>query len=318
MKHEPQPEEALAIVRDLVRVEPSGVRRFATGTEHYVFEVVFTRRKPLVVRMARADNRDTIANATRLSRKLRALGVPLPSILAVELDAQFPYMVIERFPGVDLGMAMRGLADAKLAAIAEKVVDAQRLTATIPDAGRYGYTATADDAPHPTWSAVISGILDRARSRIVAAGVFDLSAVDALDWIVLAARPELDEFAATPFLHDATTKNVIVTLDGDFSGIVDVDDLCFGDPRLAPALTQASIEMSQKPNAYVEHWLAASGGLDDRVFRLYVALFLVDFMGEIGHAANGNEPPANQTQRGRLQGLAAERIDALDIEWGMG
>ena len=307
----------MAIVRDLVRVEPSGVRRFGTGTEHYVFEVVFTRRKPLVVRMVRPDNRATIADATQLSRKLRALGVPLPSILAVELDAQFPYMVIERFPGVDLGMAMRGLSEAKLAAIADKVVGAQRLTAATPVAGRYGYAATAADAPHATWSAVISGIFDRARSRIVETGVFDLSSVDALDWIVLAARPELDDFAATPFLHDTTTKNVIVTLDGDFSGIVDVDDLCFGDPRLAAALTQASIDVSQKPNAYVDHWLAASGGLDDRVFRLYVALFLVDFMGEIGHAANGNEPPANQAQRERLQSLAEDQIAALNAEWGM-
>jgi aminoglycoside phosphotransferase (APT) family kinase protein len=307
----------MAIVRDLVRVEPSGVRRFGAGTEHYVYEVLFTRRKPLVVRMARPENRETIANATRLSRKLRPAGVPLPSILAVELDAEFPYMVIERLPGVDLGMAMRGLSEAKLAAIAVKVVDAQRLTAAFPSAGRYGYGAAGEAAPHRSWSAAVGAILERARSRIVEAGVFELSAVDALDWIVLAARSELDDFAATPFLHDTTTKNVIVTLDGDFSGIVDVDDLCFGDPRLAAALTQASIDVSQRPNGYVGHWLAASGGVEDRVFRLYVALFLVDLMGEVGHAANGNEPPSGTGQRERLLSAAAERIDALEVDWGL-
>jgi aminoglycoside phosphotransferase (APT) family kinase protein len=307
----------MGIVRDLVRVEPSGVRRFGAGAEHFVFEVVFTRRKPLVVRMARPENREAIANATRLSRKLRPLGVPLPSILAVELDGEFPYMVIERLPGVDLGRAMRGLSEATLAAIAGKVADAQRLTAAFPTAGRYGYAATGEAAPHASWSAAISGILDRARSRIVAASVFDLSAVEALDWIVLAARTELDGFAATPFLHDATTRNVIVTLDGDFSGIVDVDDLCFGDPRLAAALTQASIDVFQKPNAYVGHWLAASGGVEDRVFHLYVALFLIDFMGEIGHAANGNDPLAGAAQRDRLMAVLAERIDALEVDWGM-
>ena len=49
--------------------------------------------------------------------------------------------------------------------------------------------------------------------------------------MVSAARAELDALSPVPFLHDTTTKNVIVTPEGSFSGIVDVDDLCFGDPR---------------------------------------------------------------------------------------
>jgi hypothetical protein len=47
-------------------------------------------------------------------------------------------------------------------------------------------------------------------------------------------RDALDAIRATPFLHDTTTKNVIVTHDGVVSGIVDVDDLCFGDLKWTP------------------------------------------------------------------------------------
>ncbi len=313
----PRPEEAVHIVQLLVGAEPSGVRRFGSGSDQFVFEVVFTRRKPLVVRMTRPENRHLLENAAKLSRRLRPLGVPLPSILAVELDAAFPHLVLERLPGVDLGMAMRGLSDAALRTVAGKVVAAQDLVVALPTAGRYGYAADAAAAPHATWSAAITEILERARGRIAEAGLFDIAMVNALDWIVLAARPELDQRPALPFLHHTTTRNVIVTLEGGFSGIVDVPSLCFGDPRLAPALTQAAIDLSQKPNVYVDHWLDMVGASADRVFRLYVALFLVDFMGEAGDVAAGSDPAQGTAQRERLQALAAERIAALEAEWGM-
>jgi hypothetical protein len=40
-------------------------------------------------------------------------------------------------------------------------------------------------------------------------------------------------------------------------------------------------------------------------------------MGEVGHAANGNEPPSGTSQRERLLSAAAERIDALEVDWGL-
>jgi hypothetical protein len=64
-----------------------------------------------------------------------------------------------------------------------------------------------------------------------------------------ATEPPVEEFdriAPTPFLHDTTTKNVIVTSEGHFSGIVDVDDLCLGDPRYPAALTQAGYRVAEQ------------------------------------------------------------------------
>jgi len=66
------------------------------------------------------------------------------------------------------------------------------------------------------------------------------------------------------------------------SGIVDVNDLCFGDPRYAPALTLAVLTASHKTDAYVQAWMHAAGHQDNRLFQLYVALFLADLMSEHG------------------------------------
>jgi hypothetical protein len=40
---------------------------------------------------------------------------------------------------------------------------------------------------------------------------------------------------------------------------------------------------------------------DDRLFRLYVTLFLLDLMAEHGQTFNGNERPSSPRARGRLQ-----------------
>jgi hypothetical protein len=90
---------------------------------------------------------------------------------------------------------------------------------------------------------------------------------------------------------------VIVTEQGVLSGIVDVDDLCFGDPRYAPALTLAVLLAHGRRAHYVEAWMAAAGHDDDRIFRLYVALFLLDLMSEHGQSFNGNEGPSTPESR---------------------
>jgi hypothetical protein len=70
---------------------------------------------------------------------------------------------------------------------------------------------------------------------------------NAVTRLVSATRAQLDSLPPIPFLHDTTTKNVIVTPGGTFSGIVDVDDLCFGDTRYVVALTLASLAVSGGP-----------------------------------------------------------------------
>jgi hypothetical protein len=127
---------------------------------------------------------------------------------------------------------------------------------------------------------------------------------------VTTRRQEIDAIAPTPFLHDTTTKNVIVTSEGAFSGIVDVDDLCFGDPRYPAALTLAVLMACGGPVSYVSAWLRHARQTDDRLFRLYVSLFLLDLMSEHGQIFNGNQRPSTPEARAALK-RAFERNLAL-------
>lgn len=291
-----------------VKRVPTGMSRFPTGTGHYVFEARFADGPPIVLRMGRAEQREEMARGFALARRVAALGVPLPAHIADGLDQPLPWTAMERLPGTDLGAVIRTLSPSALETIAERVAAAQSAVTRFETAGRYGFAARAEDAPHQRWSDVVEASLARSARRIESAGLFPMEPLDTVARLIERHRHALDAIPATPFLHDTTTKNVIVTETGRFSGIVDVDDLCFGDPRFAPALTLAALASRDWPTDYVRAWMARAGFADDDLFALYFALFLLDLMGEHGQRFNGNETASNPAARETLIRALAEAL----------
>ncbi|MBV8132305.1 MAG: aminoglycoside phosphotransferase family protein [Alphaproteobacteria bacterium] len=298
---EPSTSLAAAIASRVTGSAPVAVQRFATGARHHVFDIGFKGRPPVVVRIGDTSARTEMAGAVYLSGLLRPRGVPVPAILAEDVEAERPWLVLERLPGTDLGAVIAGLSDGQLDWIAARVVEAQAIVAHTGAAGRYGYAVRPEQAPHSAWSHVLDAHLARSRRRIAAAGLFDASLVDRVQNKLTEMRDAVDRIAPTPFLHDTTTRNVIITPDGGFSGIVDVDDLCFGDPRYPAALTLAVLMAQGGPVGYVTAWLHYAGQTDDCVFRLYVNTYLLDLMSEHGQAFNRNELPSTPEARRSLR-----------------
>lgn len=311
-----EPNNAVAgnLVAAALGSRPTEVRRFGTGSQHYVFEATFKDRAPVVVRIAAEHSRPAMAGAYELSQLLRPKGVPLPKIIVEQLNHQFSHLIFERLPGTDLGDVIRGLSDSSLEAVAAKVAAAQRITAITATDRRFGYGVKPSDPPHARWSQVLQDNLARSRRRIAAARLFAQDPVDAVARMVAAAGNELDALPPIAFLHDTTTRNVIVTPEGTFSGIVDVDDLCFGDPRYVVALTLASLMVLDSPIHYVDAWMNLANYQYDRIFRLYVALFIVDFMSEDGQAFNGNVLPSSPKRRNQLLRIFTEQLRLIGLD----
>jgi hypothetical protein len=98
--------------------------------------------------------------------------VPLPSLLAQNIQAEFPWILLERLPGADPGEVISGLDEKQLDGIVANVARAQAITAKTHSAGRYGYAVRPDQAPQTTWSQVLDANLVRSRRRIEFAGLF--------------------------------------------------------------------------------------------------------------------------------------------------
>lgn len=308
---DPTAEDACRVTAAALGEHATGARRFTTGLHHFVYEVELAGGRSVVMRMTRPSERRFMQQAVMLSEQLRPLGVPLPELLASDTDAPMPWMLLERLPGVDLWEAVGSLSDESMRHIAGHVAAAQAIAATTPTAGRYGFSATPEDAPFTGWSELLAADIERSRGRIVNAGLFDPAHVERIERIRLKLKGQLDAIEATPFLHDTTTKNVIVTTEGKFSGIVDVDDLCYGDPRFVTALTEVALRANGLPATYSNYLMEASGWMDDHLNRLYVAVIFLGFMSEHGQPYNGNQRPSQPEARAKLLALYEDALRDL-------
>jgi Ser/Thr protein kinase RdoA (MazF antagonist) len=254
----------------------------------------------IVVRLSRPDNRAVICGAVAMSQLLRPLGVPLPGLIAHELDSHFPCMILERMPGEDLGNRIKAAPSASWSHIANKLVAAQSKVAAISFRGapRFGYATERASAPFSTWGEMVADSIATADKMMRDSGLV-ISGAEQVSVAAERLKQRLDAIPATPYLHDTTTKNVMVTADGRFSGIVDVDDLCFGDPRQVKALTLAALLADGLPADYVWDWLAQAGEAADALFWLYAACSLLWFIGEHKQAMNSNvgEPSTDRMRR---------------------
>jgi aminoglycoside phosphotransferase len=309
----PTAELAAAIAARVTARAPKTVARFTTGARHYVYDATFADCQPIVVRMGSATAHAEMAGAVYLSNLLRPRGVPLPAILAEDVQSVFPWIALERLPGVDLGVGIERLTIARLEGIAVNVARAQAITSETGSAGRYGYAVRPEDAPYSAWSQVLDAHLARSRQRIATAGLFDVTSADVVQDALHAMRDEIDSVPPTPFLHDTTTRNVIVTDEGAFSGIVDVDNLCFGDSRYPAALTLAVLRVQGGPVRYVSQRLRHAGLSNDRLFQVYVLIFLLDLMSEHGQVFNGNERPSSRDDRATLQHAFDRSLSSIRV-----
>lgn len=306
---EPHPDAQLAadLVTKLFGWPPVAVRRFTYGLAFFVYDVVGTSDN-VVVRLGRPSQAAALQDAVALASRLRPLGVPLPETLASGETGGLPYAILTRLPGTDLGQVMNTLSPASLDGIAQAVANAQRATMQLGAGTRFGYAPSAERALHARWTDVVAGHIARSGRRILANGLFPVEVIAQVQALFARHAEALDRIPATPFLHDTTTKNVIIAPSGVLSGIVDVDDLCFGDPRYTPALTRVAMLVHGGPLNYVTSWLARAGQAQDGLFQLYVSVFLLDFMSEHGTTFNGNEAPSDMAGRAKLLELFAQSL----------
>ncbi|RKP43555.1 hypothetical protein D7S86_28785 [Pararobbsia silviterrae] len=130
---------AIEIVHRCLGERPIAARRFDNGIQHYVYEVSFTHRASLVIRMTVPEQRQAMVGAKFLSAKLRPLGVPLPEIVSSGVEDRFPWLLLERLSGTDIGDVLGDLSNDAIDRVAMGVANAQRCVSSIEGEGRFGY-----------------------------------------------------------------------------------------------------------------------------------------------------------------------------------
>ncbi|TVR57710.1 MAG: aminoglycoside phosphotransferase family protein, partial [Spirochaetaceae bacterium] len=266
------------------------VTRFPTGLCHYVYEVITSDGTSYVVRIASRATRAHMEGGLYWAGRLRESGVPVPEVYAAWTDDPLSYTVMERLPGTDLGHVYATMSSSAKRDLAVQIATIQQTVGSWPKPRRYGFAFSYEHVESDgaaSWCDVVEADIARSESRIREVGRIDTTFIERVREIVAENARYFAATPPTPFLDDTTTKNVIVD-DGVLSGIVDTDQVCFGDPFFTIGLTKMALLSAGHDTEYIEYWLAAIGADAEarRIVDVYTLVFCLNFMSELGQTFN--------------------------------
>ncbi len=270
--------------------EINSIERFKTGLCNYVYKVSMND-KNVVLKITTPEKRNFIKGGCCWYEQLKPLGIPLPELYCKDTEHNTPYMIMEYIDGIDLGQVYAELNHDQKSAIAKAVQDIQDTVSYLRPAEGFGFACSYEDPDlqeYTDWKKVILKSISGARKNINKNRLFDSKHAD----ILLSQLGRFDTYFSRirplPFLDDLTTKNVLIK-DGKLAGIVDVDNICFGDKLFNLALTRMALLADQQDTEYSE-LIADLYGLDEEeklVLDFYTACHCLSFMGEAGQIYNG-------------------------------
>ena len=244
-----------------------------------------------MVRISRREDVGVALASRYWSDRLRPVGVPLPAMRHADMTMErhpFPFVVLERLPGRDLGFVVDTLSHDALRGLARRLAGIQTVVSGLPLGRGYGFSPRLEGPfPHLSWKDAIAASLSRSRKRIRDLGIVSERHIDRVEAASDGLATYFERVQPTPFLHDITTKNVII--DGTrLSGVVDVDDLCFGDPLFLVGLIRMALLANGHAAVYADAWVdAVRPDTEQRAaLDFYTALHCAGFMAELGHRFN--------------------------------
>lgn len=255
------------------------IARCETGYCHRVFYVKGLEDE-FVVRVSDHQAHEYYLGSLEWVPALYDLGLPVPKILDHGDYYDFSYTIMTYIKGKDLGEVYHLLSDNQKLQLAKAIVKIQNTVSSLPSKGYYGSSV---DTQYNQWIEVLNEVIMRAQNRIRKNDIFE----EAYCTKVTNLLPNFADYFSTvqslPFLNDITTKNVMV-LNGQLAGIVDVDEMCYGDSIFTIALTNMALLNEELDNQYIEYWLNEINAdeMQRKVFLFYTLIFCIDFMGEQG------------------------------------
>lgn len=255
----------------------------ARGTFRWVVPTELSNGCHVMVRVNRLDHGalvDGLAMEARLLRHLRAIGLAVPAVLAVDTSRRvipFAFGVVERLDGPTLAdrddddaatdLALRSLGRYLRELHSICLVGAGPL-AVVADRGGLADLAGTEEQ----WPDYVVQRLEEHLAGLVAAG--QVAAATA-EWIDRALRAGRFDDTADRLLHgDPGGPNVILDRHGGIAGLVDWEDALVGDPIFELA-SAAAFQPERRWPSLFEGYRFAPSGERGRRFWLYFLRIVV-------------------------------------------
>lgn len=289
----------------------TSIHRFSTGLAHYVYDVTLANSRRIVVRIAHRPHFNGLDGAIYWYPYMRALEVPVPAVLAYDLTAPAPYLILDRLPGTDLGEVYPTLTTDQTNRLAIQIAAIQKRVMQLPQARGFGWLSSYEAPKFSlTWLDLLDSELNNIQHQLAKSQIFPPNLIDQVRAKLCHYEGDLVNMPPTPFLDDTTTKNVLIK-NGALTGIVDVDCVCFGDPLYVLALTHMALLSRSWDTSYIHTWADAwqLTALQRRHLNVYTCIFCLGFMTEVGQAYNKDRPaPIDPAYVDRLQTVLSQLL----------
>jgi len=301
----PTEQDAIRIVEEAIGEKVKDIKRFSTGTQHYVYDIV-TEKRPLVARIAREDSIYYFEGAVYWYPTLKEKTVPLPNLIYSELSPAkhgFAVMIMDRVPGKDLGDVYQTLNKEQKRDLAKQIASFQMKVQDMPLGPGFGYAKSYNDSSlEKSQIDVVLVHLERSRGRITDEAIVSYELIERVKLLVHKNEKYFSAIEPRGFLDDTTTKNVIID-NGKLSGVVDADFICFGDIVQVVSLVNMALLSEKSETDYVDYLMEYLAFNDEqkKMLNLYTLLFGLDFLTSHGHAFNKDK--ANLIEEEKIKHL---------------
>ena len=252
----PDIKTAKAVAAAMLKEEVQDAQRLVTGRKNFVVAIT-TATNRFVIRMTTKERKNTYEAAIYWQNKLLPLGVPLSKFIAIDLDGKYspyPAVIMHQAPGDDLCNVYKDLSVVTKQKLAQQMVNIHKKTEVLPLGSQYGFATSYEQGDkYKSWYKFLLARIDLCQESLYKTTVFPPDIISKILAVANNLQADLLAVTAKPFMWDTSERNVMIDHD-KISAIIDVDNMCFGDPLFVLGLTYAALESFGFDTVYPDAW----------------------------------------------------------------
>lgn len=161
----------------------------------------------------------------------KSRGIKVPEIILSNYTydlVPYAYQILSEIEGQDLDKVISELDDNQLKSVAKEISSIFQKIRSLPTDGSFGSIDSSGHGKFTSWTAVVDNIANLAVERGNKTNVIDDEIKQILKYVIENNREYFDKVKSKFYYDDICGKNVMID-NGKFSGLVDLDEVGYGD-----------------------------------------------------------------------------------------
>lgn len=281
--------EVYLIIKKHFNQVPEKISRMEAGICNEVFLVKLNDKSVIV----RINNLNRFLKGSAKNIPLfKSKQIPVPEIIFEDYSREtisYAYQVMTVVEGQDLGKVIKSLKPEQLKSIAKEISDIFLKLSDIPTNGKFGWVDDSDSELVNSWFDVMqkmySNLEDRnQKTKILGSGILSLASS-----LIAKYKDYFINVTSKFVFDDISSKNVIIK-DGKFNGLVDLDQIMYGDFLEPIGRIKASWYGTEYGKIYTDaviNYLKLNEK-EKKMVTVYAFLNRINWLSEIGIQFNKN------------------------------